>query len=69
MDVIGHQAPCENLHIGMSAALRDQLHIAPVVGIAEERLQTPVATLGDMVGDMVGNSRGGNAGALGMSCW
>ena len=51
MDVIGHQAPCEK--------------IAPVVGIAEERLQTPVATLGDVVGDMVGNSRDGDAGGSG----
>ena len=49
MDVVGHQAPRPDFHIGRVAFPAEQVAIARVVVGAEERLLPAVAALGDVV--------------------
>ena len=48
--MVRHEAPCQHFDIGIAATFRDEIDVACVVGDLEERLLTPVTTLGDVVG-------------------
>lgn len=58
VDVVRHQAPRQHIDSGSAAAFPYQLDISRVVRRLEERLLTPVATLGDMVGYSWDNGAG-----------
>ena len=49
--MIGHQTPRKHTNLRLPAAFPDQLDVAGVIALAEERLLPPVATLNDVVGD------------------
>ena len=55
MNVIGHQAISPNLHATSTAPLGHEPDVGPVIILAEKRLLTPVAPLGDVVRVAGGN--------------
>ena len=61
MDVVRHQAPRPDLHVGGAAGRREQVTIKRVVVVAEERSRTSVATLRHVV-RQAGNDDTGEAG-------
>lgn len=59
MHMVRHQAPRDHADARPLAALLHQIDVADIIGLLEERLLPPVATLCDVVGDSGNDNAGG----------
>jgi hypothetical protein len=49
VNVIGHQAPCQAMHVALAAGCRHQLDICGIILVPEEYRLPPVASLGHVM--------------------
>ncbi len=51
MDMVGHQAVCQDVDVVNAAPVRHQFQVALVVVVAKERLLPAISPLGDVMRD------------------